>query len=75
MLHVMSIAVETANQMKIRHARSPRHILVSLCQHTRIDGRPQFLITNTKLNAHHIVHMLRVGYELARFSRVPMWVT
>ena len=69
MLRVMSNAVEIANHVKIRRARLPRHTLVSSCQHTRISGRPRFLITKAKLNAQHNVHMLRVGYELARFCR------
>ena len=69
MLFVMSNPVEIANQVKIRLTRSPRSTRVSSSQNTGIDGRPQFLITNAKLNAQHIVHVLRVGYELARFCR------
>ncbi len=72
MLRVMSNAVELVNLVKIRCAHSPRRTRVSSCQHTRIDRRSRFLITSAKLNAQHNVHMLRVGYELVRFSRDDM---
>ena len=70
MLRFLSTVVEIENHVKIRRARLLRRTLMSSCQHTRIGGRPQFLITNAKLNMQHNVHMLRVGYELARFCRV-----
>ncbi len=69
MMRVMSNEVEIVNEMKIRRAHSPRRTRESLCQHVCSDGRPRFSITNVKLNAQHNVHMLRVGYELARFCR------
>ena len=47
---------------------------VFICQHARIDGHPRFSITNAKLNAQDNIHMLRVGYELARFCRECMLI-
>ena len=68
MLHVMSNAVEIASQVKIRRACSSRCICLPSCQHMCIGERPQFSITNAKLNAQHNVHMLRVGYELGEIQ-------
>ena len=69
MLCVMSNAVEVANQVKSgMSARLDAHACLHVNTQASTDV-PKFSMTNVKLNAQHNVHMLRVGYELARFCR------